>query len=76
MNLREIVGNIKRPYLTPLIIFTILISLFFDAIMFFNNKLYDKLPIYLVIFLVFGILVSVLLYIQEKGEKIKVEKKM
>ena len=33
MNLREIVGNIKRPYLTPLIIFTILISLF-DAIMF------------------------------------------
>ncbi|CZQ61608.1 Uncharacterised protein [Staphylococcus aureus] len=76
MNLREIVGNIKRPYLTPLIIFTILISLFFDAIMFFNSKLYDKLPIYLVIFLVFGILVSVLLYIQEKGEKIKVEKKM
>lgn len=75
MNLREIVGNIKRPYLTPLIIFTILISLFFDAIMFFNSKLYDKLPIYLVIFLVFGILVSVLLYIQEKGEKIKVEKK-
>ncbi|HHC6053997.1 TPA: DUF5079 family protein, partial [Staphylococcus aureus] len=68
MNLREIVGNIKRPYLTPLIIFTILISLFFDAIMFFNSKLYDKLPIYLVIFLVFGILVSVLLYIQEKGE--------
>ena len=51
MNLREIVGNIKRPYLTPLIIFTILISLF-DAIMFFNSKLYDKLPIYLVIFLV------------------------
>ncbi|MFG6219843.1 DUF5079 family protein, partial [Staphylococcus aureus] len=45
MNLREIVGNIKRPYLTPLIIFTILISLFFDAIMFFNSKLYDKLPI-------------------------------
>ncbi len=44
--------------------------------MFFNSKLYDKLPIYLVIFLVFGILVSVLLYIQEKGEKIKVEKKM
>lgn len=76
MNLREIVGNIKRPYLTPLIIFTILISLFFDAIMFFNSKLYDKLPIYLVIFLVFGILVSVLLYIQEKGKKIKVEKKM
>ncbi|HDA0080655.1 TPA: DUF5079 family protein [Staphylococcus aureus] len=75
MNLREIVGNIKRPYLTPLIIFTILISLFFDAIMFFNSKLYDKLPIYLVIFLVFGILVSVLLYIQEKGKKIKVEKK-
>ncbi|HHO2017329.1 TPA: DUF5079 family protein [Staphylococcus aureus] len=75
MNLREIVGNIKRPYLTPLIIFTILISLFFDAIMFFNSKLYDKLPLYLVIFLVFGILVSVLLYIQEKGEKIKVEKK-
>lgn len=75
MNLREIVGNIKRPYLTPLIIFTILISLFFDAIMFFNSKLYDKLPIYLVIYLVFGILVSVLLYIQEKGEKIKVEKK-
>ncbi|HHO5856897.1 TPA: DUF5079 family protein [Staphylococcus aureus] len=75
MNLREIVGNIKRPYLTPLIIFTILISLFFDAIMFFNSKLYDKLPIYLVIFLVFGILVSVFLYIQEKGEKIKVEKK-
>ncbi|HGZ8387994.1 TPA: DUF5079 family protein [Staphylococcus aureus] len=75
MNLREIVGNIKRPYLTPLIIFTILISLFFDAIMFFNSKLYDKLPIYFVIFLVFGILVSVLLYIQEKGEKIKVEKK-
>ncbi|HDR3202034.1 TPA: DUF5079 family protein [Staphylococcus aureus] len=75
MNLREIVGNIKRPYLTPLIIFTILISLFFDAIMFFNSKLYDKLPIYLVIFLVFGILVSVLLYIQEKGGKIKVEKK-
>ncbi|UVJ21204.1 DUF5079 family protein [Staphylococcus aureus] len=75
MNLREIVGNIKRPYLTPLIIFTILISIFFDAIMFFNSKLYDKLPIYLVIFLVFGILVSVLLYIQEKGEKIKVEKK-
>ncbi|HEK7097334.1 TPA: DUF5079 family protein [Staphylococcus aureus] len=75
MEIKEIVANIKRPYLTPFVIFTILLSLFFDAIMFFNSKLYDKLPLYLVVFLIFAIVVSILLYLQEKSEKVKVEKK-
>ncbi|MCS5342756.1 DUF5079 family protein [Staphylococcus aureus] len=75
MEINEIVANIKRPYLTPFVIFTILLSLFFDAIMFFNSKLYDKLPLYLVVFLIFAIVVSILLYLQEKSEKVKVEKK-
>ncbi|WP_372829701.1 DUF5079 family protein, partial [Staphylococcus aureus] len=42
---------------------------------FFNSKLYDKLPLYLVVFLIFAIVVSILLYLQEKSEKVKVEKK-
>ncbi|HDL0563444.1 TPA: DUF5079 family protein [Staphylococcus aureus] len=75
MEIKEIVANIKRPYLTPFVIFTILLPLFFDAIMFFNSKLYDKLPLYLVVFLFFAIVVSILLYLQEKSEKVKVEKK-
>ncbi|HCW3603558.1 TPA: DUF5079 family protein [Staphylococcus aureus] len=71
----DFVRNIKRPYLTPFVIFTILLSLFFDAIMFFNSKLYDKLPLYLVVFLIFAIVMSILLYLQEKSEKVKVEEK-
>lgn len=39
----DFVKNIKRPYLTVLGVFVVAVSLFFDAIMFFYAKLYDKL---------------------------------
>lgn len=74
MKIQEIVGNIKRAYLTPLIIFVILFSLFFDLIMYFYGNLQWKLPIYLDVFLIFAAVVFILMYFQEKSGEVKVEK--
>ncbi len=74
MKIQEIVGNIKRAYLTPLIIFVILFSLFFDLIMYFYGNLQGKLPIYLDVFLIFAAVVFILMYFQEKSGEVKVEK--
>ncbi|HFV7877452.1 TPA: DUF5079 family protein [Staphylococcus aureus] len=74
MKIQEIVGNIKRAYLIPLIIFVILFSLFFDLIMYFYGNLQGKLPIYLDVFLIFAAVVFILMYFQEKSGEVKVEK--
>ncbi|UMT80893.1 DUF5079 family protein [Staphylococcus roterodami] len=71
----DFVRNIKRPYLTVLGVFVVAVSLFFDAIMFFYAKLYDKLPIYLLVFMAFTAVILIMMYIQEKNENYKVEKR-
>ncbi|HGZ3410168.1 TPA: DUF5079 family protein [Staphylococcus aureus] len=71
----DFVKNIKRPYLTVLGVFVVAVSLFFDAIMFFYAKLYDKLPIYLLVFMAFTAVILIMMYIQEKNENYKVEKR-
>ncbi|HII1328955.1 TPA: DUF5079 family protein [Staphylococcus aureus] len=75
MNLKEIVGNIKRPYLTPMVIFSIIFTLFFSSFMYFAGNIQGKLPIYLDVFLIFGVVISILMYIQEKSETVKVSKR-
>ncbi|HEG7146009.1 TPA: DUF5079 family protein [Staphylococcus aureus] len=75
MNLKEIVGNIKRPYLTPMVIFSIIFTLFFSSFMYFAGNIQGKLPIYLDVFLIFGVVISILTYIQEKSETVKVSKR-
>ncbi|HDY9482512.1 TPA: DUF5079 family protein [Staphylococcus argenteus] len=75
MNLKEIVGNIKRPYLTPMVIFAIIFTLFFSSFMYFAGNIQGKLPIYLDVFLIFGVVISILMYIQEKSETVKVSKR-
>ncbi|HDA6830635.1 TPA: DUF5079 family protein [Staphylococcus aureus] len=75
MNLKEIVGNIKRPYLTPMVIFSIIFTLFFSSFMYFAGNIQGKLPIYLDVFLIFGVVMSILMYIQEKSETVKVSKR-
>lgn len=75
MNLKEIVGNIKRPYLTPMVIFAIIFTLFFSSFMYFAGNIQGKLPIYLDVFLIFGVVISFLMYIQEKSETVKVSKR-
>lgn len=75
MNLKEIVGNIKRPYLTPMVIFSIIFTLFFSSFMYFSGNIQGKLPIYLDVFLIFGVVISILMYIQEKSETVKVSKR-
>ncbi len=72
----DFVKNIKRPYLTVLGVFVVAVSLFFDAIMFFYAKLYDKLPMYLLVFMAFTAVILIMMYIQEKNENYKVEKDM
>ncbi|HGX1345949.1 TPA: DUF5079 family protein [Staphylococcus aureus] len=71
----DFVKNIKRPYLTVLGVFVVAVSLFFDAIMFFYAKLYDKLPMYLLVFMAFTAVILIMMYIQEKNENYKVEKR-
>ncbi|MBU6735084.1 DUF5079 family protein [Staphylococcus aureus] len=71
----DFVRNIKRPYLTVLGVFVVAVSLFFDAIMFFYAKLYDKLPMYLLVFMAFTAVILIMKYIQEKNENYKVEKR-
>ena len=71
----DVVRNIKRPYLTVLGVFVVAVSLFFDAIMFFYAKLYDKLPMYLLVFMAFTAVILIMKYIQEKNENYKVEKR-
>ena len=75
MNLKEIVGNIKRPYLTPMVIFSIIFTLFFSSFMYFAGNIQGKIPIYLDVFLIFGVVISILMYIQEKSETVKVSKR-
>lgn len=75
MNLKEIVGNIKRPYLTPMVIFSIIFTLFFSSFMYFAGNIQGELPIYLDVFLIFGVVISILMYIQEKSETVKVSKR-
>ncbi|UMT75933.1 DUF5079 family protein [Staphylococcus roterodami] len=75
MNLKEIVGNIKRPYLTPMVIFSIIFTLFFSSFMYFAGNIQGKLPIYLDVFLIFGVVISILMYIQEKSGTVKVSKR-
>ncbi|HDP2516743.1 TPA: DUF5079 family protein [Staphylococcus aureus] len=75
MNLKEIVGNIKRPYLTPMVIFSIIFTLFFSSFMYFAGNIQGKLPIYLDVFLIFGVVISIFMYIQEKSETVKVSKR-
>ncbi|HDP4414217.1 TPA: DUF5079 family protein [Staphylococcus aureus] len=75
MNLKEIVGNIKRPYLTPMVIFSIIFTLFFSSFMYFAGNIQGKLPIYLDVFLIFGVVISILMYIQEKSETVRVSKR-
>ncbi|HCD4191545.1 TPA: DUF5079 family protein [Staphylococcus aureus] len=75
MNLKEIVGNIKRPYLTPMVIFSIIFTLFFSSFMYFAGNIQGKLPIYLDVFLIFGVVISILMHIQEKSETVKVSKR-
>ena len=75
MNLKEIVGNIKRPYLTPMVIFSIIFTLFFSSFMYFAGNIQGKLPIYLDVFLILGVVISILMYIQEKSETVKVSKR-
>ncbi|PSJ11605.1 DUF5079 family protein [Staphylococcus argenteus] len=75
MNLKEIAGNIKRPYLTPMVIFAIIFTLFFSSFMYFAGNIQGKLPIYLDVFLIFGVVISILMYIQEKSETVKVSKR-
>ncbi|WP_457830980.1 DUF5079 family protein, partial [Staphylococcus aureus] len=75
MNLKEIVGNIKRPYLTPMVIFSIIFTLFFSSFMYFAGNIQGKLPIYLDVFLIFGVVISILMYIQEKSETVNVSKR-
>ncbi|WP_341435466.1 DUF5079 family protein [Staphylococcus argenteus] len=75
MNLKEIVGSIKRPYLTPMVIFAIIFTLFFSSFMYFAGNIQGKLPIYLDVFLIFGVVISILMYIQEKSETVKVSKR-
>ncbi|HDP2091536.1 TPA: DUF5079 family protein [Staphylococcus aureus] len=75
MNLKEIVGNIKRPYLTPMVIFSIIFTLFFSSFMYFAGNIQGKLPIYLDVFLIFGVVISILMYMQEKSETVKVSKR-
>ncbi|WP_432956449.1 DUF5079 family protein [Staphylococcus aureus] len=75
MNLKEIVGNIKRPYLTPMVIFSIIFTLFFSSFMYFAGNIQGKLPIYLDVFIIFGVVISILMYIQEKSETVKVSKR-
>ncbi|SUK18106.1 DUF5079 family protein [Staphylococcus aureus] len=75
MNLKEIVGNIKRPYLTPMVIFSIIFTLFFSSFMYFAGNIQGKSPIYLDVFLIFGVVISILMYIQEKSETVKVSKR-
>ncbi|MGT2596548.1 DUF5079 family protein [Staphylococcus aureus] len=70
----DFVKNIKRPYLTVLGVFVVAVSLFFDAIMFYA-KLYDKLPMYLLVFMAFTAVILIMMYIQEKNENYKVEKR-
>ncbi|HCW8593073.1 TPA: DUF5079 family protein [Staphylococcus aureus] len=71
----DFVRNIKRLYLTVLGVFVVAVSLFFDAIMFFYAKLYDKLPMYLLVFMAFTAVILIMKYIQEKNENYKVEKR-
>ena len=66
MEIKEIVAKYKRPYLTPFVIFTILLSLFLMRLCFSIVNFYDKLPLYLVVFLIFAIVVSILLYLRRK----------
>lgn len=72
----DFVKNIKRPYLTVLGVFVVAVSLFFDAIMFFYAKLYDKLPMYLLVFMAFTAVILIMMYIQEKNEITKLKKDM
>lgn len=71
----DFVKNIKRPYLTVLGVFVVAYSLFFDSLMFFYGKLYDKLPVYLLVFMAFTAVILIMMYIQEKNEDYKVEKR-
>lgn len=71
----DFVKNIKRPYLTVLGVFVVAYSLFFDSLMFFYGKLYDKLPVYLLVFMAFTAVILIMMYIQEKNENYKVEKR-
>ncbi|HCZ2858470.1 TPA: DUF5079 family protein, partial [Staphylococcus aureus] len=50
-------------------------SLFFDSLMFFYGKLYDKLPVYLLVFMAFTAVILIMMYIQEKNKNYKVEKR-
>ncbi len=72
----DFVKNIKRPYLTVLGVFVVAVSLFFDAIMFFYAKLYDKLPMYLLVFMAFTAVILIMMYIQEKMKITKLKKDM
>ncbi|HDG5480821.1 TPA: DUF5079 family protein [Staphylococcus aureus] len=71
----DFVKNIKRPYLTVLGVFVVAYSLFFDSLMFFYGKLYDKLLVYLLVFMAFTAVILIMMYIQEKNENYKVEKR-
>ncbi|HAR2925675.1 TPA: DUF5079 family protein [Staphylococcus aureus] len=58
-----------------MVIFSIIFTLFFSSFMYFAGNIQGKLPIYLDVFLIFGVVISILMYIQEKSETVKVSKR-
>ena len=73
--LKQAVRNIKNAYLTPFGIAINGLTILFYGILLSLNNTYQRLPIYIIIFIVLWLIINIISILQERNKSINLSKK-